>query len=119
MSAVFPESMNRLNKTDVAGSLTTVENYIGYMRERVEFAMRNMTRSVSEAGVSTVEILLLVQELATAVSTMQSTVSGMTGTINETNARIDTVNETIQTMQEQLTALAERVTALESAGTEG
>ena len=52
--AVFPESMNKLDVNDTTGSFNRIENYIRYMTERVEFAMRNMTRNVSDAGVSSV-----------------------------------------------------------------
>ena len=38
---VFPESMNRLDKGDVPGSLGTIEEYIRYMCERVDFSTRN------------------------------------------------------------------------------
>lgn len=36
--AILPEGMNRLNLKDVGGSLSVLENYIRYMRERIEFS---------------------------------------------------------------------------------
>lgn len=36
--AILPEGMNRLNPKDVGGSLSVLENYIRYMRERIEFS---------------------------------------------------------------------------------
>lgn len=137
--AVFPESMNKLDVNDTTGSLNRIENYIRYMTERVEFAMRNMTRNVSDAGVSSVEILLLVQEMAGGLSTINSTVNGMVGEITSLNSRVaemqaeqteqgtkltslDTKQTQMGTMmtdlQTQITELAARVTALEG-GTEG
>ena len=38
MAKVFPEEMNPLNIDDVRGSLRTIEDYIRYMTERMEFA---------------------------------------------------------------------------------
>ena len=38
MAVIFPESMNRLDLSDPSGSLSTVENYIRYMTERMEFS---------------------------------------------------------------------------------
>lgn len=144
--AVFPENMNKLDVNDVPGSLGRVENYIRYMTERVEFSMRNMTRNVSAAGTSSVEILILVQELAGVVSVLSNTVSGMTGEITTLNNRVSEVQDkhsaleakqtalenkyatletkqtqtdaTISDLRSQITALAERVAQLEG-GTEG
>lgn len=36
--AILPEGMNHLNPRDVGGSLSVLENYIRYMRERIEFS---------------------------------------------------------------------------------
>lgn len=37
--AVFPEQMKRLDPNDVKGSMETLDRYIRYMCERIEFAM--------------------------------------------------------------------------------
>jgi uncharacterized protein YukE len=116
--------MNKLDVNDVPGSLGRIENYIRYITERVEFSMRNMTRNVSEAGVSSVEILLLMQEMAGTVATLGSTVNGMTGSITSMGTRLDEIqakqtkmDTKITGLQTQITELAARVTALEG-GTE-
>lgn len=123
--AVFPESMNKLDVNDTTGSFHRIENYIRYMTERVEFSMRNMTRNVSDAGVSSVEILLLVQEMAGSLSTLSSTVNGMTGEITSLNNRVaemqgkqTEMNTKMTDLQTQITELTDRVAALEG-GTEG
>ena len=103
--AVFPESMNRLDAQNVPKSLEIVENYIRYMTERMEFSTSKMTKSVNSAGVSSVALLQLVQDVGSAVSVLQSTVNGMTGTITDLSGR--------------LTALEDRVKALEDKQTGG
>ncbi len=45
--AVFPESMDRLNKENVEASLATLESYIHYMAERIEFSNATLTRKVN------------------------------------------------------------------------
>lgn len=109
--AVFPESMNKLDVNDTTGSLNRIENYIRYMTERVEFAMRNMTRNVSDAGVSSVEILLLVQEMAGGLSTINSTVNGMVGEITSLNSRV-------AEMQAEQTEQGTKLTSLDTKQTE-
>lgn len=103
--AVFPESMNRLDAQNVPKSLEIVENYIRYMTERMEFSTSKMTKSVNSAGVSSVALLQLVQDVGSAVSVLQSTVNGMTGAMTELSGR--------------LTALEDRVKALEDKQTGG
>jgi peptidoglycan hydrolase CwlO-like protein len=123
--AVFPESMNKLDLANPEESLRTIENYIRYMSERVEFSNRNITRNVSDAGMSSVEILLLLNDMASALSIVNSTVNGMTGEITTLNNRVTEVQSKqtemdtkITELQASITDLTGRVAALE-AGTEG
>lgn len=111
--AVFPENMNKLDLEDTRGSLSRIENYIGYMTERVEFAMRNMTRNVSEAGTSSVEVLILLQEMSADVSKLSSTVNAMTGDITAIATGLDGVKNDITAIQGSISALEARVSALE------
>lgn len=128
--AVFPERMNKLDVNDTAGSLRRIENYIGYMTERMEFSNRNMTRNVSDAGLSNVEILSLVQDMAGAVSILSSTVNGMVGTVTQmsnrltdlqaqvdalkiSEARLSAVEDTAAENRDTIAALLERVSDLE------
>ena len=104
--AVFPESMDKLDVNDTAGSLRRIENYIRYMTERMEFSTSNMTRNVSGAGVSTVEVLLALKEVMSALSEVSSAMNKMIGDITALSNRVTT-------LQSDLTALTERVDALE------
>lgn len=119
--AVLPESMDKLNVEDTERSLSVIENYIRYMGERIEFSMRNMTRNVSDAGVSSAEMYILLVALQNTVSEISSRLSTLTGTVNTMQSTLNTATGNITTMQGQITAmqesiqsLDERVTALES-----
>ena len=121
--AVLPESMNKLNLTDTTGSLGELERYINYMGERIEFAMSNMTRSVSDAGVSNVDVLQAIAEVTGALSRLNSAASRMAGETTSTSTRIDKMQESIDairgnitTMQADIAALGERIAALEGNG---
>ena len=132
--AVFPERMDRLSSEDMPGSLNTLENYIRYMGDRVEFSMRNVTKSVSAAGVSSAELYLRLTAVQNAVSTLSSTVNGMAGdmtavkselgdvkskitaaeqAIAELKQQMAGVNNSISGMQAQITAMDGRITKLE------
>lgn len=129
--AVFPENMDRLNVEDVAKSLSIIENYIRYMCERTEFSMRNMTKTVSEAGVSSAEIYVLVTAMNNTLSALQSTVNGMSGNITSlANSQVamqqqlgklqkdlEGVQSSLVRMQQQLTELDLRTSSVESANT--
>ena len=107
--AVLPESMDRLNVEDTKASLSIVENYIRYMGERIEFSLRNVTKSVSAAGVSNAEIYVLVNAMSNTLSALQSTVNGISGNITSlTNAQT--------AMQTRLDELEARLAAIEEAG---
>ena len=121
MAAVLPENMDKLNVEDVRSSLSIIENYIRYMGERIEFSMRNMTKTVSAAGVSSAEIYVLITAVSNNLSALQSTVNGMSGNITSlTNtqtsmqAALEQVQTRLEEMQTQLDDLEGRVAALET-----
>lgn len=116
MAAVFPESMDRLDPGDVAGSLRTVENYIRYMGERTQFAMAGVTRSVEGAGVSSAEIAGQLEALRNDLSALASAVNLTTGEINMINTRLSAVADGLDAVRGGLSALEARVAALEGAG---
>lgn len=53
--AVFPESMDRLDKKNVEASLATIENYIRYMTERIEHSTSVMSRKLTTLESTTKE----------------------------------------------------------------
>lgn len=121
MAAVLPENMDKLNVEDTRSSLSIIENYIRYMGERIEFSMRNMTKTVSAAGISSAEIYVLITAMSNNLSALQSTVNGMSGNITSltnTQASMQTALEQMQAkleeMQTQLDNLEGRVAKLES-----
>lgn len=108
--AVFPESMNRLDAQNVPKSLEIVENYIRYMTERMEFSTSKMTKSVNSAGVSSVALLQLVQDVSSAVSVLQSMVSGMTGSITDLSGRMTALESRIAALEGRVKALEDKQT---------
>lgn len=112
--AVLPESMNKIDVKDTEKSLSTLENYIRYMGERIEFAMRNVTRNVSDAGVSSAEMYVLLVAVQNSVSTLSSELNTLKSTVNTMQGTVNTMQGTLNTATENITALDERVTALES-----
>ena len=113
MAAVFPESMDRLNTQDVPGSLSKIENYIRYMTERTEFSMRNVTRDVSNAGISSAEMYILLTALQNSVSALTSTVQGIAGDVNTAKGELSALRTDLDDATKEIAALSGRVSALE------
>lgn len=118
--AVLPENMDKLNVEDSKTSLGIIENYIRYMGERIEFSMRNVTKTVSAAGVSSAEIYVLVTAMSNNLSALTSVVNGLSGNINSLTTNQATMTATLEQlktqvgeMQTQLDELETRVASLE------
>ena len=79
--AVFPESMDRIDPNDPGAALSTIESYIRYMQERIEFANKNTLRTVSEAGVSSAELYSKIVEIANTVQGLASQIAGLNGDV--------------------------------------
>ena len=79
--AVLPESMEQIDPENPAESLKILDEYIRYMGERIEFGMRNMTKSVNAAGISSTELYILLVAMDNRISAQESTVNGLRGTV--------------------------------------
>lgn len=112
--AVLPENMDRLDVNDAPGSFAKIQDYIRYMGERIEFSMRNMTKTVSAAGVSSAEIYILYQAQAQQLAALTSTVNGIAGNITGLQRELAAITEQLGSIESTLQALDERVTALEN-----
>lgn len=88
----YPESMEQLDVDDSEKSLRIVENYINYICERTDFAMRNMTKAVNAAGISTVEIYILLEAQAQQLATLQSTVNQISGDVTSLKTTVGGAN---------------------------
>lgn len=104
---VFPERMNTVQKGDPAAALQTVERYINYMCQRVEWAMGNVGKTVTAAGISNAEMYTLILTLQNIVSALQSTV-------NSHGASISSLLQNVTMQGNDLTAVTKRVTELEN-----
>lgn len=130
--AVFPESMNKFDYNDPSTALRTVEQYIGYMCERMEFAMSQMTRNVDKAGTSSTEMYIMLVELSNNLAAMQSSIGNFSGRISNLQAAVTDLTERLdrdlqplidttipdlqtrlQTAEGNITSLDARVSALE------
>lgn len=116
--AVLPESMDRLDVQDASGSLSIVENYIRYMGERIEFAMQNVTRNVSAAGVSSAELYVLIVSMNNTLSALQSTVNALEGRVTALSAGQVETRSAIEEIRAELSSVEERLDALETPNTE-
>lgn len=105
MAAVFPESMDKLNYDDPQSCIHTIEEYIRYMQERMEFSNSNMTRNVSKAGVSSVEVYLMLTALQQTVAALDSAVQSVSGDVSSIKGDISTIKSDISDLKERVTAL--------------
>ena len=120
---VFPESINELPKENPSEALDITENYIKYMCQRIDWAMGNVTKNVSKAGVSNAEMYILLTALQNTVSALQSTVNSQSASISALSQTVNTLSNDqaalagrVSTLETNYAALEQRVTALENNG---
>lgn len=112
MAAVFPESMDKLNLDNSRGSLATIENYIRYMAERMEFSMRNTTRAASGASVSLAELGTVLENMANAISALTSETNMVKGQLTGLQGQMETLNAEVSGVKAQIKELSDRVEEL-------
>lgn len=122
---VFPESLNELPKGNPEEALRMVEQYIKYMCQRTDWALGNVTKNVSKAGVSSAEMYILLTALQNTVSALQSTANSHTSSLSALSQTVNMLGNDyaalagrVTTLENNYTALEQRVAALENANTE-
>lgn len=124
---VFPESMNTVQKGDPAAAMQTVERYINYMCQRVEWAMGNVGKTVTAAGVSSAETYTLLMTLQNTVSALQSTVNSHGASISsilqtvtmqgndllDVTGRVETLEESAKALKQEITEMKENLSAVQ------
>lgn len=112
--AIFDKELNHLDPQNTAESLKTLENYISYMRERLEFNNSNLTRTLSSTGTSTAEIVLILAALQNNVQAMQSNITAMQGQITTLETTVSGLNSSVQALNGNVTELQGSVGTLQS-----
>lgn len=116
---VFPESLNAIPKSDPDTAFQIIEDYIRYMCQRTDWAISNVGKTVSAAGVASAEIYILLTALQNTVSALQSTVNSHSASISALLQSVTTLSNDQTALAGRVTALEQRVTALENNNTEG
>lgn len=104
---VFPESINTIPKSDPENAFRIIEDYIRYMCQRTDWAISNVGKTVSAAGVSSTETYMLLQ-------TLQNTVSALQSTVNSQGSSISALLQSVTTLGNDYAELAGRVSKVES-----
>lgn len=136
---VFPESINAIPKSDPEDAFRIIEDYIRYMCQRTDWAISNVGKTVSAAGVSSTETYMLLQTLQNTVSALQSTVNSqgssisallqsvttlgndyaeLTGRVSKTESKYTALEQRVGETEKKYAALEQRVAALENSGQE-
>lgn len=136
---VFPESINAIPKSNPEDAFRIVEDYIRYMCQRTDWAISNVGKTVSAAGVSSTETYMLLQTLQNTVSALQSTVNSqgssisallqsvttlgndyaeLAGRVSKTEAKYTALELRVGETEKKYAALEQRVAALENSGQE-
>ena len=113
---VFPESINAIPKSDPEEAFRIIEDYIRYMCQRTDWAISNVGKTVSAAGVSSTETYMLLQTLQNTVSALQSTVNSQGSSKME--SKYTALELRVGETEKKYAALEQRVTALENSGQE-
>lgn len=66
--SVFPELMDKIDPQDTDSSLRTIESYINYIVERVEFSLTNTFRTTTTLGSSAEAISLVLEDTVNKLS---------------------------------------------------
>ena len=81
MDKVFPENMNPINLDNTKQSLSTIESYLRYMRERIEYTITILTKL--NTGTSLADLSSRLAQVETRVSGLSSAVASLSGRVTD------------------------------------
>ena len=119
--SVFPERMNALEVGEPEKALGTVENYIHYMCERVEFSLSNFFRTIGQYGTSSAEQALIlaahdntIRALETTTTAQAAAIQGKVDKVEGKGLSTNDYTDADKADVDSIDGLDERVTDLEA-----
>ena len=106
MADVFPESMDRLDYQNVNESIHTIEDYINYICQRVDYTYGKLFESIGTSGVLAVPIALAVSQLQKDVKELQNQLAGVSA---EATSALNTVTRLEETVGDNNSGLIKTV----------
>ena len=107
---VFPENMNKINTDDPKTGLKQLEQQLRYIRERVDFSMRSVVKTVS-SNITTAEVQEQLRNMRTELTQALSTINTYSARINTLEAATSNLNTETASLR---TELADAIADLES-----
>ena len=95
MADVFPESMDRLDYQNVNESIHTIEDYINYICQRVDYTYGKLFESIGTSGVLAVPIALAVSQLQKDVKELQNQLAGVSAEATSALNKVTRLEETV------------------------
>ena len=99
---VIDRQMAPVDPKDVAGSLSTIDSYIRYMAEMIEFSSGVTRRKLSNMGAEGMEeVLQAVTEINGEISSLSSTLSALSGKITSLETTVQSIDERVTELEGQ------------------
>lgn len=94
---VFPENMNHIPEDDEKQAISMLDDYIRYMRERIEHSFGSLTKSLS-GEMSVEQMRLAIQELQQDIATLNTRVSLLSGRVTNVELAVLALQPLIRDM---------------------
>lgn len=117
--SVFPERMNKLDPEDVSASLRTIEDYIGYITERTEYALTNTFRTSSGLGTASQEISVTLQETVDSLAALNGQVEGVSGSVTWLQGDVFDIQGSLADVQDTLGGIRGTISQIQGDITSG
>lgn len=125
MDRVFPENMNPVNAADPQAAISTIDGYLRYMRERIEYAigiitklnggtsMTDLAERMSAVEIRAAQAVNAVASVSSTVSTLNAQINGQGGIDERLLGAEGDIDLIYQDLDEQGTGIGYRVLMLE------
>jgi len=77
MRDVFPDAFDQVDYENLEDAVKTIENRLRYSEERIDFAIRNVSRNVDEAGSSPEEIIERMHDAELEIGSLKTQVGNL------------------------------------------
>lgn len=99
MANTFPETLDKIDYTNLKSAVQQIEAYMRYMCERTDFAIANVTKVAAKSGNIGADVLLQLQNLQNDVSTVKNNVNSITAQITGILSDINDLKDRVSALE--------------------
>ena len=116
MDKVFPKNMDPVDKDDLKNGVQTLDEYVRYMREQIEWAV-NVILTLNN-GTSLADVAMKINKLQNSISSLQNELTTLDNRTDAITQNLNNVSNSVLLLDNNTLKKSDVVTTIDSSSTD-